>query len=42
VVIGQNFWDDCCDLGEWLGCSAGEGWVGQKMILEKEKACVCS
>ena len=24
VVIGQNFWNDCCDLGEWVGCSVGD------------------
>jgi hypothetical protein len=24
VVIGKNFWNDCCDLGEWVGCSAGD------------------
>ena len=31
MVIAQNFWNDCCDLGEWVGCSTGDVQGGSRL-----------
>jgi hypothetical protein len=30
VVIGQNFWNDCCNLWEWWGIPSKKDGYGRK------------